>query len=160
MKEQIRESQVEEYKDYSENDILKYVDNDYFEETSYTKGLRQLLSFYYNMTQTEQTGLISLIHDLTITGMPLDTVLSLIPRHLEMNDPRLNSDINELVTYIYYSSPQWIYKGHTYYELNPDKIPTDSVLAAPQPIVRKQKINRNAPCPCGSGKKYKHCCLK
>ena len=22
-----------------------------------------------------------------------------------------------------------------------------------------QKINRNAPCPCGSGKKYKHCCL-
>ena len=27
------------------------------------------------------------------------------------------------------------------------------------PIVRKsEKISRNAPCPCGSGKKYKHCC--
>lgn len=24
----------------------------------------------------------------------------------------------------------------------------------------KKKIRRNAPCPCGSGKKYKHCCLK
>lgn len=23
-----------------------------------------------------------------------------------------------------------------------------------------QKIGRNAPCPCGSGKKYKRCCLK
>ena len=23
-----------------------------------------------------------------------------------------------------------------------------------------KKINRNAPCPCGSGKKYKQCCLK
>lgn len=22
------------------------------------------------------------------------------------------------------------------------------------------KIKRNDPCPCGSGKKYKHCCLK
>jgi hypothetical protein len=22
------------------------------------------------------------------------------------------------------------------------------------------KISRNAPCPCGSGKKYKHCCIK
>ena len=21
------------------------------------------------------------------------------------------------------------------------------------------KVQRNAPCPCGSGKKYKHCCL-
>ena len=27
------------------------------------------------------------------------------------------------------------------------------------PVVRKSdKISRNAPCPCGSGKKYKHCC--
>lgn len=27
-------------------------------------------------------------------------------------------------------------------------------------IVRDYKINRNDPCPCGSGKKYKNCCLK
>jgi len=26
-------------------------------------------------------------------------------------------------------------------------------------IVRKTKIGRNDPCPCGSGKKYKKCCL-
>jgi len=25
-------------------------------------------------------------------------------------------------------------------------------------IRRKEKIGRNAPCPCGSGKKYKNCC--
>lgn len=28
-----------------------------------------------------------------------------------------------------------------------------------RPVVRKQKISRNDPCPCGSGKKYKKCCL-
>lgn len=27
-----------------------------------------------------------------------------------------------------------------------------------QPIVRKQRVGRNDPCPCGSGKKYKNCC--
>ncbi|MBI5148341.1 SEC-C domain-containing protein, partial [Candidatus Pacearchaeota archaeon] len=27
----------------------------------------------------------------------------------------------------------------------------------PLPIV-KERIGRNAPCPCGSGKKYKRCC--
>lgn len=27
-------------------------------------------------------------------------------------------------------------------------------------IIRKPKITRNAPCPCGSGKKYKKCCMK
>ncbi len=28
----------------------------------------------------------------------------------------------------------------------------------PQPIRKKKKVGRNDPCPCGSGKKYKHCC--
>ena len=27
-------------------------------------------------------------------------------------------------------------------------------------IVREQKVGRNEPCPCGSGKKYKFCCGK
>ncbi|MBN2737073.1 MAG: SEC-C domain-containing protein [Spirochaetales bacterium] len=27
-----------------------------------------------------------------------------------------------------------------------------------QPLLQSQKTGRNAPCPCGSGKKYKHCC--
>jgi preprotein translocase subunit SecA len=37
----------------------------------------------------------------------------------------------------------------------------EAVIAAgdakPQPIHKGPKIGRNAPCPCGSGKKYKHC---
>ena len=31
--------------------------------------------------------------------------------------------------------------------------------ASPPPITRKEKVHRNDPCPCGSGKKYKRCCL-
>ena len=30
----------------------------------------------------------------------------------------------------------------------------------PQPKVAGKKVGRNDPCPCGSGKKYKHCCGK
>jgi preprotein translocase subunit SecA len=30
--------------------------------------------------------------------------------------------------------------------------------ARPQPAHRGKKVGRNDPCPCGSGKKYKHCC--
>lgn len=28
-----------------------------------------------------------------------------------------------------------------------------------KPIRNLTKVGRNAPCPCGSGKKYKHCCI-
>ncbi len=30
---------------------------------------------------------------------------------------------------------------------------------ASEPVIRKAKTGRNEPCPCGSGKKYKKCCL-
>ena len=35
----------------------------------------------------------------------------------------------------------------------------DDGVVAPQTVVRSSpKVGRNEPCPCGSGKKYKHCC--
>jgi len=34
----------------------------------------------------------------------------------------------------------------------------DQSLAEIDQVTAANKPNRNAPCPCGSGKKYKHCC--
>jgi preprotein translocase subunit SecA len=41
-----------------------------------------------------------------------------------------------------------------------ERAAAQSQSAGPQaPIVRKQeRVGRNDPCPCGSGKKYKRCC--
>jgi len=49
-------------------------------------------------------------------------------------------------------------------ELEPDK-PEDitdlEILLSPaKPKVAEEKVGRNEPCPCGSGKKYKKCCGK
>ena len=33
----------------------------------------------------------------------------------------------------------------------------EPAAAAPQPVRQEPKVGRNDPCPCGSGKKYKHC---
>jgi Mlc titration factor MtfA (ptsG expression regulator) len=35
----------------------------------------------------------------------------------------------------------------------------DTAPLVKQTFSRRRKYGRNAPCPCGSGKKYKHCCL-
>jgi SEC-C motif-containing protein len=38
---------------------------------------------------------------------------------------------------------------------------TRAVREGPPPVrSTSPKVGRNDPCPCGSGKKYKHCCLK
>lgn len=39
-----------------------------------------------------------------------------------------------------------------------DITPLDVVLNKPVPQVVEKAIQRNAPCPCGSNKKYKKCC--
>jgi len=52
-------------------------------------------------------------------------------------------------------------------EPNNDEDLTDIALAlgapvpAPPPVERRsaEKVSRNDPCPCGSGRKYKKCCL-
>ena len=51
--------------------------------------------------------------------------------------------------------------------LNPPKTPTEvkAILqylhpfVYPKPITNELKIGRNDPCHCGSGKKYKKCCI-
>jgi SEC-C motif domain protein len=35
---------------------------------------------------------------------------------------------------------------------------TRAVRSGPAPVKARPKVGRNDPCPCGSGKKYKHCC--
>lgn len=46
--------------------------------------------------------------------------------------------------------PHWELKGMSLLEIGPKK---------QMPIVKGDKIQRNDPCPCGSGKKYKKCCM-
>ena len=45
-------------------------------------------------------------------------------------------------------------------ELDLDSALLDDLFAAKEPRIRgHRKVGRNEPCPCGSGKKFKQCCL-
>jgi uncharacterized protein YecA (UPF0149 family) len=39
------------------------------------------------------------------------------------------------------------------------KAAIDGIRTTATPESRLKKVGRNDPCPCGSGRKYKHCCL-
>ncbi len=41
---------------------------------------------------------------------------------------------------------------------NEDISDVERLLNPPKPVT-SEKVDRNSPCPCGSGKKYKKCCL-
>lgn len=49
--------------------------------------------------------------------------------------------------------------GRIYRYFEPHRMAQSAAAAAPAPMRRPSvKVGRNDPCPCGSGRKYKHCC--
>lgn len=50
-------------------------------------------------------------------------------------------------------TPQWVLMGNS-----PEAVSRMSQAAPKTPFLAEPKVGRNDPCPCGSGKKYKHCC--
>ncbi|MFB4158971.1 SEC-C metal-binding domain-containing protein [Geomicrobium sp. JSM 1781026] len=55
------------------------------------------------------------------------------------------------------STPSWELKGH-----RPNEVPGESAGSPRNNVVPFKpgpKVGRNEPCPCGSGKKYKKCCM-
>lgn len=69
------------------------------------------------------------------------------------------TELMDILVELSNNTRQWILKGYTPIELREEAQmnplpPKDNVV----PFVKKEKIGRNSPCPCGSGKKYKKCC--
>ena len=75
--------------------------------------------------------------------------------HVDLDDKSMSSFV-EIITAVQNNTRLWANKGHTPNELaalysRRPPFPTSGVL-------KKPKIGRNDPCPCGSGKKCKKCC--
>ena len=78
--------------------------------------------------------------------------------------PALESDREELAHLLVDfndSLHMWLLKGHTPVEIVTGKLDVNvgetEDKAHPN---RKKRVGRNDPCPCGSGKKYKNCCMR
>ncbi len=68
----------------------------------------------------------------------------------EKPQAKVKKKYHRAIVELYNKSPLWIYKGNT---------PKSAALSKVLPFVQTEKIGRNDPCPCGSGKKYKKCCM-
>jgi Mlc titration factor MtfA (ptsG expression regulator) len=65
-----------------------------------------------------------------------------------------------VLTEYFFTSPELLKRRDpTLYAMLRDMFHQDMRSLIPLVPMRRQGVGRNAPCPCGSGKKYKHCCL-
>lgn len=119
------------------------------------KGTVKELAEMYGLSVMEMTGFLDGINDSLeeqnpIEEMEEDTVVS-----LKFDKEKLYKNMVDAKADWLYNLPQWekIFDEEKRKELYLEQKKSGT-------IVKGAKIGRNAPCPCGSGKKYKHCCGK
>lgn len=147
------------------NELLKYADNLYDFEVPEFLALK---NFVYTKLKLEGNKAENLLDDIRISCSMGESIKSIMD---EVNRQEVvfegMDQVNEflqLVTELSNNTRLWVNGGHTpseifekYEKPNLRPLPTEPFAMNPQQA-RSDKVGRNEPCPCGSGKKYKKCC--
>lgn len=143
-------------------ELLEKVNNEtYYEPSLQIEKLKSHIRTKYTQDETiieEAVIAVTMITkvDCDKTGKTMELILEELA-NLGIEFESL-ADINEMIKHItpvINVTRKWINKGFTVQELSPHTFDDKTGQK-----VKVLDIGRNAPCPCGSGKKYKKCCGK
>ncbi len=148
-----REINVKVWDDYvpKEQKIYEYI---LANKVEMLKGTPQEMAMQFGMSINYITGFIDGINDTIVTPVDMETLREDGIVELRMDYTKLYRKMVEYKADHLQQLPQWdnIFTAEQRKNLYKEqKISTTFVRGA-------EKVGRNDPCPCGSGKKYKKCC--
>ncbi len=119
------------------------------------KGTVTELAERYNMDIETMIGFLDGIDESLVTSNNLEEVTEESTVSLAFDKTKLYKNMVAAKAEWLYTLPQWnaIFTKEEQKALYLEQKKSGTV-------VKEKKIGRNDPCPCGSGKKYKHCCGK
>ena len=140
-------------------ELLRYADIDYFEMTPQLEALKG----YIVQRLGKVEGLAEAIVDDIQYACAMEEPLGVIMEEFETRNIRLSKkqlhDLMPLVMNVSNTTRTWSNRGFTPAELGPKPSRDANDGNGVQSAAASSKIGRNDPCPCGSGKKHKNCCL-
>lgn len=146
--------------------LLKYAEDDYFEKNAAYQKLKEYITA--NIIENEEDA-EDLCSDLQLACCfgegPADALNQFLSREIEFSSEDQVYEIGQLLSELNNTTRMWDNRGYTPVELKDLGIEvetpkmTEMMPMKQTTYVREgKKIGRNDKCPCGSGKKYKHCC--
>lgn len=119
------------------------------------EGTVKELADKYDVDIMSMTGFLDGINESLKKENPIEEMDAETKVSLDFDDEKLFRNMIDAKADWLYTLPQWdkIFDADKQKELLRDQRMAHTVINGP-------KIGRNDPCPCGSGKKYKNCCLK
>lgn len=152
---------------FTEQELLKAGEPDYVERNSHYMNLVHYVLNHYEIDRDEADFLVEECVDAAKNGDSLASVLEVAQDFIEMPGIEVISAITDLLVPLMNNTKQWAIKGYSPAELSAKRasagvllnsVPNRTVQADVIDMKTKQKVGRNDPCPCGSGKKFKKCC--
>lgn len=119
------------------------------------EGTVKELAEKYEISILDMTGFLDGINDSLIEPNPIDTMEEDTKVSLAFDKEKLYKNMVDAKADWLYELPMWdeIFDAETKKALYLEQKKSGTVVVG-------KKVGRNEPCPCGSGKKYKHCCGK
>ena len=136
--------------------LLRYSDEKYFERTLQTHRLYVALRTGWDVSSDTAEELVAGVVYYIQAGASTSVAMQVLLRHGLVLSNNVLEILTNMISEIYDTTRQWEIKGYTPQEFA--QIQAGLNVNSPQQAPEKIKIGRNAPCPCGSGKKYKKCC--
>ena len=117
------------------------------------EGTVKELAEKYNLDILEMAGFLDGINDSLVAPNPIDTMEEDTKVSLAFDKTKLYKNMVAAKADWLYELPMWenIFDEETRKNLYLEQKKSGTVVVG-------KKVGRNEPCPCGSGKKYKHCC--
>jgi len=147
----------------NKNELLKYVDEDYFEKTkAYNKLLNYVKKNFFNGNQEKAEYLLEDIHDTLEADINMQMIFDIFNNQgISFNDMEQANEVIGMIMTFANNIRIWENNGHTPHEIF-ETYEKPNLKPLPDKVfeIKREKVGRNDPCPCGSGKKYKKCCLK
>lgn len=118
------------------------------------EGTVKELAEKYKLSIMDMTGFLDGINDSLVTPNPIDTMEEDTKVSLAFDKEKLYKNMVDAKADWLYELPMWdeIFDADIKKRLYLEQKKSGTVIVG-------KKIGRNDPCPCGSGKKYKQCCL-
>ena len=118
------------------------------------EGTVKELAEKYNLSLLEMAGFLDGINDSLVEQNPIETMEEDTHVSLAFDKKKLYMNMVDAKADWLYELPMWdnIFDKETKRQLYLEQKKSGTVIVG-------KKVGRNDPCPCGSGKKYKKCCM-
>lgn len=164
LEELIENTKSKPYYIPDKSQLLKYSDDLYFEMTPQLVDLKAFI--LKNMCSDKE--LVGYLVDDVQMKCTMEAPLQEIIQEFERRNIHFKSQdqlrtVMSMIMEVHNHTRLWSNRGHTPTELSKlsgESIPRTGYKPIQLGQISVEKIGRNAPCPCGSGKKYKKCCGK